>query len=233
MTPRYAIYFAPAAGSPWWDFGSAWLGYDARRAIELPQPAIAGVPAARFAALTAAPRRYGFHATLKAPMHLSAGTDAAALAAALSRFASTRAPFVLPPLRLARMDGFLACVPESHDVRVHALADECVHAFDAFRAPPAAAELARRNAAGLDARQAELLARWGYPHVFERFRFHMTLTGRLDGEPDDEVRAVTAAATAAVAALSHAPLICDAVCLFVQASADARFVLMDRFAFGA
>jgi hypothetical protein len=46
------------------------------------------------------------------------------------------------------------------------------------------------------------------------------------------VRDVTRAATAAVAALAGEPLVCDAVCLFVQRAPAARFVLMDRFALG-
>jgi hypothetical protein len=29
-------------------------------------------------------------------------------------------------------------------------------------------------------RQRNYLDRWGYPYVMEEFRFHMTLTGRLD-----------------------------------------------------
>ena len=29
-------------------------------------------------------------------------------------------------------------------------------------------------------RQTENLDRWGYPYVFDDFRFHMTLTGRID-----------------------------------------------------
>jgi hypothetical protein len=33
--------------------------------------------------------------------------------------------------------------------------------------------------AGLSARQAEHLTKWGYPYVFEDFRFHMTLTAGL------------------------------------------------------
>lgn len=233
MTARYAIYFAPAEDSPWWRFGCAWLGYDARRAEDLPQPVIPGVSPPAFAALTAAPRRYGFHATLKAPMRLAAGSDAGTLAADLARFAAARAPFTLPGLRVVRMGGFLACVMPSRDAGLHALADDCVREFDAYRAAPTDPELAKRRAGGLDAEQSALLARWGYPHVFERFRFHMTLTGMLDAVPGAIVRDVTAAATAAVAALADAPLVCDAVCLFVQRTPDTRFVLMDRFAFGA
>ena len=32
----------------------------------------------------------------------------------------------------------------------------------------------------LTPRQRDYLDRWGYPYVMEEFRFHMTLTGRLD-----------------------------------------------------
>ena len=38
----------------------------------------------------------------------------------------------------------------------------------------------RRNPSGLTPRQREFLDLWGYPYVMEEFRFHMTLTGRLD-----------------------------------------------------
>jgi hypothetical protein len=41
------------------------------------------------------------------------------------------------------------------------------------------AERNRRLAQPLTARQIGHLDRWGYPYVFEDFRFHMTLTARL------------------------------------------------------
>ena len=74
---RYAAYFAPAIGSAWWEAGSHWLGRCAARGQPLPQPAIDGMPPARQQALTAAPRRYGWHATLKAPFALPSHLDAA------------------------------------------------------------------------------------------------------------------------------------------------------------
>jgi Protein of unknown function (DUF1045) len=51
--------------------------------------------------------------------------------------------------------------------------------FDAFRAPMSAAERARRVASGLSPGQLNHLDRWGYPYLFDEFRFHMTLTGRV------------------------------------------------------
>jgi hypothetical protein len=62
------------------------------------------------------------------------------------------------------------------------VAEACVRDLDGFRAPASDAELARRRKAGLSPRQDALLIRWGYPYVFEEFRFHLTLTGKLPGE---------------------------------------------------
>jgi hypothetical protein len=73
MTARYAVYFAPAVESLLWQTGSAWLGRDARSEAYVPQPQIEGISAERLQALTASPRRYGLHATLKPPFHLNDG----------------------------------------------------------------------------------------------------------------------------------------------------------------
>jgi hypothetical protein len=70
-------------------------------------------------------------------------------------------------------------VPETACAPLDRLAQACVREFDRFRAPMSAPERARRMAARLTARQIEHLERWGYPYVFEDFRFHMTLTGPL------------------------------------------------------
>lgn len=40
--------------------------------------------------------------------------------------------------------------------------------------------MARRTAKELTERQLSHLASWGYPYVFDAFRFHMTLTGPVD-----------------------------------------------------
>jgi putative phosphonate metabolism protein len=232
VSARYAAYFAPAPGTRWWAFGCAWLGYDAAAGQRIAQPAIPGVAADAFAALTAAPRRYGFHATLKPPMRLAAGAGEADLFNAMEALVATREAFTLPPLRVERLGGFLACTPAARDPRPHALADDCVRELDRFRAPPTAAELARREAAGLAPREAAHLARWGYPYVFDTFRFHLTLTGPLEGVATEAVARVTAAAEAAVAALAGDPLACDAVCLFVQPDPQSSFRLIRRFGFG-
>ena len=89
-------------------------------------------------------------------------------------------PFEVPRLVIGRLDGFFALVPERPSPPLDRLARDVVVAFDRFRAPLAEAEKQRRGAAHLSPAQLRNLLQWGYPYVFEEFRFHMTLTGRVD-----------------------------------------------------
>ncbi|MCL2581729.1 MAG: DUF1045 domain-containing protein [Streptosporangiales bacterium] len=179
---RYAIYAAPGTGTAdpaaiaLRERAERWLG----RAVS-GAPVAPGVPdgwdRARVDAITADARRYGFHATLKAPFRLARGRTAAELDAAVARFAAGRAAARIPRLSLACLGaGFYALVPGDDAPGLRALAAETVTAFDAFRAPPTAAETARRHPERLSERQRELLAAWGYPYVLNEFRFHLTLT---------------------------------------------------------
>lgn len=230
---RYAIYFAPPEESPWWRFGARWLGRDAATGAAVEQPAVEGIDAGAFAALTAAPRRYGFHATLKAPFALREGATAQALAAAVECLAAARAPFRLPPLAVERLRDFLALVPVAHESRIGDLAADCVRALDCFRAPPTPGELARRRSAGLSARQDRYLLEWGYPYVLADFRFHLTLTGSLAGIAPAQATAVVAAATRALAGLAGEPLWLDALCLYEEREPGGPFRLAARFPLGA
>ena len=185
MTARFAIYAAPGSG-PAVDGVSAALRERAERWIGRSvtgNPVTPGVPAgwsrAAVDAITADARRYGFHATLKAPFRLAGGRTPEELDAAVARFAAGHAGVVVPRLSLARLGGFFALVPGAVAAELHALADEVVTSFDCFRAPATEAELARRNQAALTPRQRELLKAWGYPYVLDEFRFHLTLTDRI------------------------------------------------------
>jgi hypothetical protein len=92
---RVAIYYAPLPDDPLTGLSSAWLGRDPIANASVPQPALSGI-----AEFTAEPRSYGFHATLKPPMHLAEGTDWTGLVAAVREVATGIAPFELPPLRV-------------------------------------------------------------------------------------------------------------------------------------
>lgn len=223
---RYAIYFAPAAASPLARFGAAWLGYDVATGEVLAPPAIAGIAPDRLRAITAEPRRYGFHATLKPPFVLADGFDAAALDAEAAALARRSAGFVAPRLRLSCISGFRALTLSAACPAMQLLADACVSELDRFRAPPAAAELARRRRADLSPHQEALLARWGYPYVMDEFRFHMTLTQRLDTKEGAVIERILAPL---VAPLCRTPLPVDAISLFHQPDPDAPFRLIRRY----
>lgn len=228
-TVRYALYFAPASDTALHRFGSSWLGRDAATGASVDRPPVEGFAPARLGEITGSAAHYGFHATLKPPFRLAAGCEEAALVAAVSRLAGERAPFAAPPLTLAPIDGWRALVLSAPCPQTQALCDEMVAALDAFRAAPDEAEIARRLAAGLSARQQALLQRWGYPYVFDEFRFHMTLTARLG---DEEGTLIDAALRPLAARHCREPLSVDAVSLFRQLGGE-PFRLVQRFPFTA
>lgn len=232
-TTRYALYYAPPPESPWWIEGCRWLGYDAASGASLPLPVIDGVDAAEYRALTAHPRQYGLHATLKAPFRLAADCRPGDLIAAVDCYADTQAAFELPPLQAERMPHFLALTPSHRDPRIDAIAGACVTRFDRFRAPLTPVELEKRLRTPLDAVERGLLDRWGYPHVLERYRFHLSLTGPLALAPAAAGRAVHRAAQALTEKLARVSLLFDAVCIFEQTGPGSSFRLVHRSRFGA
>ncbi|WOH67936.1 DUF1045 domain-containing protein [Bradyrhizobium sp. BWA-3-5] len=177
--PRYALYFAPEPGSALDCFGRELLGYDAYQGIDVPFPREAGLPPA-WREMTQDPRKYGFHATLKPPTTLAPGRSENELMAACAAFACT--PRAVPAIKpvVDAISGFIALVPAEMPADLERLGADCVREFDSFRAPLTEEDRARRNPSKLTPRQRDYLDRWGYPYVFEEFRFHMTLTGRLD-----------------------------------------------------
>lgn len=222
---RHAIYWAPPAGSALARFGAAWLGWDAEAGREVPHLDAPGLPLP-LAEITATPRKYGFHATLKPPFRLAGGTDAAALDRAAADLAARIAAFEAPPLTLARIGRFIALVPSAPCPPLAALAALAVTGLDGFRAPPGEAELTRRRAARLSPRQEEMLARWGYPYVLDEFRFHLTLTGALSPETADPVFSTLAALTEPFRA---APLPVTEISLFGE-DVEGRFHVIRRHA---
>ncbi len=174
---RYAIYFAPPAEAGWTRFATQWLGWDMETGQPVAHPDIAGVDVS---SVTEVPRKYGLHATMKPPFRLAQGQSFDSLHAACAEFAATRAPVVLDGLEIARLGRFLALRPVGDTAALNALAAGCVRELDAFRAPAPQSELDRRRGAGLRPEQEANLVQWGYPYVMEVFRFHITLSGRLD-----------------------------------------------------
>ena len=113
-------------------------------------------------------------------------------------------------MRIARLGGFLALVPDGDTGGIARIAAEAVAGLDRHRAPAAPDETARRRAAGLSPRQEAHLVTWGYPYVMDEFRFHLTLTGRL---APDALEAVETALAPVLTPLLPSPFVLGSISL--------------------
>lgn len=218
---RFALYWAPELDDPLHRLGSAWLGRDAETGAPLAQPALPGLDIAE---ITADPRGYGLHATLKAPFRLACSYGE--LEAAIEALAARIPPFDLPPLAVQDLSGFLALRETAPCPRLQALADACVADLDPCRAPLTEADWARRRRGKPSAAAEARIARWGYHLVFEAFVFHVTLTRRLTAE---EHAVVLPAVTDYLGEAPARPRKVTSVSLFSQAAPGAPFLIARRF----
>ena len=224
--PRYEIYYVPAQGSFLDQFGAEMLGYDAWIGTVLPFPAGVVEQVPDWRELTQDPRKYGFHATLKAPMALN-GRKEFELHGACADYARQprRIPLITPGV--STISGFIAVIPAGSSDELEQFAADCVRAFDPFRAPLTPEDRSRRNPSRLTPRQAEYLDRWGYPYVMEEFRFHMTLTGRLDADRRGPILEML---RKRFAGLGLYTLTVDRIALFKQDDTKARFRIVGEWA---
>ena len=227
--PRYAIYYAPVAEDPLWRFGSHCIGYDAETGAELQVPQSATLSQDDWLALTQEPRRYGFHATLKAPFHLAEGSSEDDLIESLAQFAAARHSFRLEDVEVRAIGNFVALTPGQPKAVLQDLASDCVTGFDRFRAPLGESDLARRLASPLTPRQKAFLEKWGYPYVMEEFRFHMTLTSSLSSV--QQALMVAELGGLYRQEVKRTDLLIDGCALFRQDTRDGRFRIARRFSF--
>jgi putative phosphonate metabolism protein len=218
---RYAIYFVPDAETDLYRFGSAVIGYDCYRGAEIASLAAIESCVRDWADLTHEPRTYGFHATLKAPFRLAEGVQESDLRSALDRLAAQFCAASAFEPQVEMIGSFVAIVPERLPLALADLANACVLEFEAFRAPLSDQERRRRIAAGLDDDEIANLDRWGYPYVFNEFRFHMTLTGRLAPDRSRDIQAQLAFLFEQE--VGRRPIAVDRLVLLRQASPEERF----------
>lgn len=220
---RYALYFAPDPASELWRRGSAWLGRDAATGRALPRMPVPELDGLNLDRLTAAPRFYGLHGTLRAPFEPAGRDTESRLLAAVDDFCGAWEPFSVP-FAVDAIGDFLALRPRLRSPELQALHEACLHACEPFRAALGPDDLARRRQARLTPRQDALLECWGYPYVEEEFRFHVTLTSRIVGASTFE--RVRGALEHLFGDLLARPLPVEGLGLFAQASRDAPFVLL-------
>lgn len=227
MFKRYAIYFTAEPG-PLADFGAAWLGWDLEAGTTVPHPNLPDLPMP-ISQITATPRKYGFHATMKPPFRLAEGFDFETLRDRTAQICAGLDNVTLEALSLQRIGRFLALTPVGDETKLNALAASVVEAFDPLRAPAPEAEIARRRAAGLTPSQEDNLMRWGYPYVLQDFHFHMTLSGKL---AKSELPTIETQLSEAIQPHLPSPFEIRSLTLAGEAE-DGQFHAIERFALGS
>lgn len=218
---RYAIYYMPDGAFA--KFGAHWLGWDPQTRTETKGFAIEGLPRPQ-EVLTKSPQKYGLHATLKAPFRLAEEETETGLMSAFNAFCKTHNTACAGQLQFSNIGGFLSLRPSSPLKELNQLAADCVTTFDRFRSPATPQDLAHRRKANLTAAQDDLLQTWGYPYVMDEFRFHITLTGRVDGS---EAERITTTLEAMIKPLLTNPFTINDLVLAAERQ-DGRFCILKR-----
>jgi hypothetical protein len=204
---RYGIFFTPTDALA--AAGAQWLGWDLATGQHVGTPNLSHVKR---------PQKYGFHATIKPPFYL-----------AFEKLCADLTPVALAGLSPACIGGFVALIPTGTLDPLAALAGRVVSDLDMFRAPPSETELARRRQSRLTHVQEAYLIKWGYPYVFDQFKFHMTLSGSLKGNALDPALEL---ARSVFSPVVPSPFIIDALSLVGERS-DGMFELIERRTLGA
>lgn len=176
---RFALYYAPRPETALAEAASSWLGRDHenRTCSRITSKTLGGE---RFAELTKAPFHYGFHGTLKPPFRLHDATSKNLLCEEIDRFCNQRSPFIMKELEIGWIGNFLCLRPVKSSDKMNKLARDAVRQFDNFREDMSFIELEKRRNQGLTPQQDALLLQWGYPYVMDEFRFHLTLSSKIE-----------------------------------------------------
>lgn len=227
---RYAIFFAPLASDPFTEAAARWLGRNPFGGTQVARPSLVeGLDLEQFDALTAEPRRYGFHGTLKAPFEMAEGRTIEELEQELEAYSKKLKPFALPKFKVGQLGRFFALLPSEPSEDLKELASGLVRSFDPFRAPLSEHDIARRNPDKLTPSQRENLLNWGYHYIFDDFRFHMTLTGQV---PDELSTHFQAALDAHFAAVIETPQTVSVLSLYEEPERGAPFHVRAQYPMG-
>lgn len=224
-TSRYGIYFCPSQSLPLYGQGSQWLGRDAITGATLEPDLPDHIRHEDWLRVTDSPRRYGFHATLKPPFRLADNTTLEELQAALAEFAHSHNCFCAPPLAVGTLGRFLALILSTPSEAFSNLAAGCVSYFDRFRAPATEQETTQRMRRSLSPSERTHVLQWGYPYVFDTWKFHMSLTSSMHTKSLSIFEPYLRSRFAM--ACKH-PLLVDSVCIFHEPNPGGLFRLLDR-----
>ena len=181
---RYAIYYIPS-NDLLYKLGSSWLGWDTVLRQPVSQPEISNN--INIEKITETPRKYGLHATIKAPFRLADGVSVSELERQLRNLCLSLKPIEFS-LEVSELNGFFALTPTVKNTELRKLHSKVVRELDYFRAQPTKEEIIKRRENQLTSEQDQNLIKWGYPYIFEDFYFHITLTGKIPEDYRNKVK---------------------------------------------
>jgi hypothetical protein len=224
MVQRIAVYYVPRDAALALQ-GSTWLGWDVISGRETAPPELTGLPLPA-KTLTAIPRRYGFHGTLRAPFRPAEDCTPPRIDSCIDALAARLARVSMETLEVQVVQDFLALVPQGNPEPLQRLAAEVVRATNPLRAPSTPDEIARRHPDRLTPRQRTQLEAWGYPYVMDDFQFHITLTGPLAPESAKMAQPIL---QAHFDPFLPKPFVIEDLCL-LEEDGKGRFHLLNRYA---
>ena len=230
---RYALYLAPPPESDLWRFGCDVIGRDALTGASCEGFSLEGYTPDSWRGMTGDPRRYGFHATLKAPFLLRLDLDVADLFDRIAEFARKSSPFHIGELSVGVVKAghglaFVALRPEGALKELRSFEEGVVRGLDQLRAPFVEKGREYRGPKRLTPRQAYYLDAWGYPYVLDEFHPHFTLTNAI-ADADHVARLLEWEFGLRVTSRA---LHVDALTLFGQSEPDGEFRILRRFPLG-
>tara|TARA_A100000164_G_scaffold283879_1_gene256514 strand:+ start:1076 stop:1783 length:708 start_codon:yes stop_codon:yes gene_type:complete len=184
---RYAIYYVPTENPELDLFGKCWLGWDPYKGVETTKSDLSKLPSfKKFSSLVLTPKQYGFHGTIKAPFRLKNEYTYNDLENKVREISKQIQSFHLDKLVIKKLGNFIALTP-SKNLKVNDVSNKFVEGLDFLRDDLSEDEIKKRNPHKLSFNQKKKLFKWGYPYVFNEFKFHLTLTGKLRIEEIDNV----------------------------------------------
>lgn len=210
---RYGVFYTPIGAFAM--AGAQWLGWDLQTAQPVGEPDLS---------IVKRPQKYGFHGTIKPPFRLADDRAQSDLQNTFAALCSGLKSVSLATLSPTTIGNFVALVPTGEVDALATLAGRVVSELDPYRAPATDTEIARRRKSKLTAAQDAHLLKWGYPYVFDQFKFHMTLSGHLTQEQQN---AVQGHAKSVFTPVIPFPFVIDALSL-VGERLDGKFELIQR-----
>jgi hypothetical protein len=179
---RVAIYFLPKKNSSLENFGKNLLGRDINKKKKISltrrQKYFINRGFTYFDELKdycEQPAKYGFHATLKAPFRLKRNVKTKNFYDVISHIAAQHSRFKIKGLKIVYSKKFTFITSRKPNKLLINLESDLVKHLDTFRAELNKTEIKKRIPDSLTFKQNKYLKEWGYPFVFDQFKFHMTL----------------------------------------------------------